>query len=300
MKYFAAAILYCLSVSALWAQQPTFKVGWNTYAAGIMLHEYTYTCTGNDTSKLVFVDSAQVLSTSDSLVTLRTYYPAREKALYKTASFYNSKKMLVRTEDYKDDNLVTVNEWRYDDKNRKTYSYTEDKIKGNSYKKVFDYSTEKKTQECMVSECSYYNGKIEFYTRAYYDRNNVKYKEVRLNDNNKDVVHIESYTYGQNGKLKERSVYFPEWKVTRKFQEKEGSVPEKCYKSLPIPISEKISLATRLAFLKKLVVRNMALLMTDTDCKEFEYKFSKFNCEVLISPKATNVNRIVFRFRERL
>lgn len=297
MKYCVyLAILSCSFFAKLNAQ-PTFKIGWDTYKAGIILHEYTYTFT--DTSKITLTDSAQVLVTPDSLIALRIGAPGRDKAVHKTATFYNAKKQVVKTEEFKDDNLLKVEEWRYDDKNRKSCYLIDDKVKGVNYKKLYEYEVDKKSHETVVSECSYYNGKIEFYTKDYYDRNNVKQKEVRLNDNNKDVVHIESYIYGDNGKVKERSVYFPEWHVTKKFPEKEGSAPDKCYKCFPLPALEKINLNTRMAMLKRLIIRNTALL-SDADCKDFEYTFSKMNCEVIMTPVAGNTRRIVYRFRERL
>src|SRR5205814_1785822 len=140
--------------------------------------------------------------------------------LHKTIHYFNNKKHIIKTEEYKGgDNLVLVNEWKYDEKDRKAFYSEDNKVNGKSYKKNYTYSTDKKSGETVVTESSYFNGRIEFYTKSYYDKKGMMYKEVRLNDNNKDVVHIESFTYGENGKVKERTVYFPEWRVTKKFQE---------------------------------------------------------------------------------
>jgi hypothetical protein len=227
-------------------------------------------------------------------------YPNHDNSVYKTSTYLNNKKQVIKTEEYRDDNLQVMNEWRYDDKNRKVAHVVDNKVTGNNYKKLFDYNRDKKSNELVVSETAYYNGRIEFYTREYYDKNNVKIKEVRLNDNNKDVVHIETYAYGENGKVKERTVYFPEWKVTKKFPEKGGNEIPKCFKKMPVGTAEKVQLATRIAYIKKLIARNQALL-GDKECTDFEYRFTNFsNCEIIITP--TNVNggrRVTFRYKEK-
>jgi hypothetical protein len=279
--------------------QSEFKIGWNTYKTGIILHEYTYNIAGKDSIQLIMTDSATVLWTSDSSVSVTINCPFREHVVYKTARFYNAKKQLVKTEEYKDESLMVTNEWKYDDKNRKCYHVEDNKQKGNVYKKTMEYATDKKTGETICSECAYFNGRIEFYTKCYYNKANEKYKEVRLNDNNKDVVHIESYTYGENGKVKERSVFFPEWKVTRKFQEKEGNQLPKCFKSFPLASGDKVTLATKEVFLRKFIPKIQTA--PDRDCDDYEFKFSKLNCEVALAPtKVNNGRKVTFRFRERV
>lgn len=296
-KILLFSTLYLLAANL--SAQPTFKAGWDTYKTGVLVHEYTYNYTVSDSLKMV--DSTLVFCTQDSMVMLSVSYPFRDKYVYKTASYYNARKQLIKTEEYKNDNLVMVNEWRYDDKNRKTAHFQENKVNGNNYKKNYDYSNDKKTGEVVASESSYVNGRIEFYTKTYYDKSNQKYKEVRLNDNNKDVVHIETFFYGENGKLRERSVYFPEWKVTKKFQEKEGNIPAKCSKLLPLGVADKVVLNTRTAYLKKFFARNQVVLM-DNDCDEFEYKFTNgFNCQIIIrNTKLPHMRQMVYRFKERM
>lgn len=292
---------FCFSICCSVAlSQPTFKAGWNTYPTGSLTHEYLYNMTNNDTGKLVLVDSLMIFASTDSLVTLTVHIPFREKSIYKTVNYFNIKKQVLKTEEYKDDNLLVMNEWKYDDKNRKIYHYDDNKITGNNFRKTFEYTTDKKNGDVIVSESSYFNGRIEFYTKTYYDKNSVKYKEVRYNDNNKDIVHIENFYYGENGKLKERSVYFPEWKVTKKFEERAGSQLQKCYRCLPVGTAEKITLAGKVPFIKRLVNRNMVLLM-DQECDQFEYTFKNFTTTdiILTNINLANTKRVIFRFKEK-
>ncbi len=291
--------LFIVAISA--AAQSTFKVGWNTYKTAMVTHQFTYRYTYTDSTILTLIDTVTILCTGDSSVTLAMHTPMREKCTYKTANFMNIKKQVVKTEEYKNDNLLSNNEWRYDDKFRKIQHIEENKVTGNVYKKNYDYGPDKKTGDMVVTESAYYNGKIEFYTKSYYDKKSVKYKEVRLNDNNKDVVHVESYTYGDNGKVKERSVFFPEFKVTKHFPEHEGELPFKCYRSLPMGTIEKPGINNRIPFIKKVLVKNQAIIY-DKDCDAFEYKFTNnSNCEVIVSTtKTPNVWQVVYRFKEHV
>jgi len=299
MRRIILAMLLIAGGGSIWAQA-TFKSGWNTYNTRTITHEYTYNYSFTDSIRLFLADSLQMFTSADSEVTLTIHHPLHDNSIYKTANYLNPKKQVVKTEEYKDENLQVMNEWRYDEKNRNIYHFEDNKVSGNSFKKLYEYATDKKSGETVVTETSYYNGRIEFYTKAYYDRDNVKIKEVRLNDNNKDVVHIETYTYGENGKVKERSVYFPEWKVTKKFEEKEGSEVPKCFRTLPVGTAEKPNLNTRIAFIKRLIMRNKVLL-SDKDCHDFEYKFTNYtNCDIVVA--TTNVNngrKIIFRFKEK-
>jgi hypothetical protein len=280
--------------------QSTFKGGWNTYQTGAIIHEYTYNF-NDDTAKLFLLDSATTLVSTDSLATLTLSYPARDKSIYKTLHYFNARKLLVKKECYKNDNMTSSYEWSYDEKNRKAVYIEDNKVSGNVFRKTYDYNADKKNGDNVVTENSYINGRIEFYTKMYYDKSNVKYKEVRLNDNNKDVVHIESYIYGENGKVKERSVYFPEWKVTRKFQERDGCILPRCYRCLPVGTAEKITLANRLSFVKRLLGRNIALL-SDPGCEQYEYLFKNFtNCEItVLTTTPNNAKKVVFRFKEKI
>ena len=291
-----ALISICVSAHA----QPTFKAGWNNYQTGMIIHEYTYNYTFTDSFRLFLTDSSVIFATADSMVTEAVSSHLHDNAVYKTVHFFNNKKEVTKTEEYKDENLQQANEWRYDEKGRKIFQSEDNKLNGNNYKKNYDYFTDKKSGETIVTESAYYNGKIEFYTKSYYDKNNQKTKEVRLNDNNKDVIHIETYVYGENGKVKERSVYFPEFKVTKKFEEHEGDLLPKCFKTMPMGTAEKINLHTRISFIKRLMMRMQATL-SDKDCDEFEYKFSNgSNCEIIVSStKVNNTKKLIFRYKDK-
>jgi len=281
--------------------QSTFKAGWNNYQTGQIIHEFTYNYTFTDSVRLFLADSSVIFATADSMVTEAITYHLRDNAIYKTVHFFDGKKQVTKTEEYKDDNLQQANEWRYDEKGRKIFQMEDNKLNGNNYKKNYEYATDKKSGETIVTESAYYNGKIEFYTKSYYDKIGQKTKEVRLNDNNKDIIHIESYIYGDNGKVKERSVYFPEFKVTKKFQEPEGDVLPKCYKTMPMGTNEKINLHTRISFIKRFMTR-MKPVIFDKDCDEFEYKFNNgTNCEIIVaSTKVNNAKKLTFRYKEKV
>ncbi len=280
--------------------QASFKAGWNTYQTGTLTHEYVYSYTNNDTNKLILTDSLLILASPDSLVTVTISVPFRQRSVFKKIHYFNEKKQVARVEEYKDENLMVSREWRYDDKNRKISHLEENKVSGSTYRKTYDYATDKKNGDIIVTETSQYNGRTEFYTKSYYDKHSVKYKEVRLNDNNKDVVHIETFFYNEQGKLKERSVYFPEWKVTKRFEEKEGSIPLACCKCLPVGTAEKITIPGRLSFIRRLLVRNMAFL-SNSDCPEFEYTYKNFTtCDIIVSTTSNPANKkVIFRYKEK-
>ena len=299
MKRSIFTLVLCSITVALWAQ-PVFKAGWNNYPIGTLTHEYGYNVAFADSIKLNITDSSQIFTSPDSLVILVVSFPFRDKSIYKTVHYLNAKKLEIKTEDYKDDNLLKSKEWRYDDKGFKTYYTEENKVNGSSFRKSYDHFTDKKTGDVIVTETSYNNGRVEFYTKSYYDKKNVKYKEVRLNDNNKDVVHIESFFYGENGKLKERSIFFPEWHVTKKFEEKEGNEIPKCFRIMPVGIADKATLPGRMMYIKKVLTKNQMTIL-DGECHDFEFKFRNFsNCELVVC--STNVNngkRVVFRYKEK-
>ena len=297
-KVFTFLLLLLLATCA--HAQSTFKAGWNNYQTGMIIHEYSYNYTFTDSVHLFLTDSTLVYATADSMVTEAICTHAHDNAIYKTVRFFSAKKQPLKTEEYKDDLLQMVNEWKYDDAGRKTYQLEDNKLNNNVYKKNYDYTTDKKTGETIVTETAYYNGKIEFYTKSYYDREHQKVKEVRLNDNNKDIIHIESYTYGENGKVKERSVYLPEFKVTKKFEEHEGTLLPKCFKTMQMGTAEKIQLHTRVSFIKRFMTRMQPTF--DRDCDEFEFKYTNLvNCEIVVaSTKVNNNKKLIFRYKERI
>ena len=124
---------------------------------------------------------------------------------------------------------------------------------------------------------------------------------MRYNDNNRDIVHIENFAYGENKRLKERSIYFPEWKVTKRFEESEGNYPVKCFAFLPVGIPDKVTMASRMLYLRKVLVKNKALF-NDVECHEFEYKFiNRLNCDIVVhTTKVNNGKQVVIRIKERV
>lgn len=298
MKKLAVAI--CLVVAGFGARaQATFKCGWTTYKTAMIVHEYTYSYVFADSFKLYLADSAKTFVAADSAATLTISTPYRDNSKCKIANYYDAKKKIVKTEEYKDDLVQDIKEFKYDEKNRKTFQSEENRLTNSNYKKTYSFATEK-NGDFVISEISSYNGRVEFYTKTYYDKNSVKYKEVRLNDNNKDVVHVENFYYNAAGRLKERSVYFPEFKVTKKFPEAGGDMPAKCFKAQALNIQEKATLSTKVGFLKRVLNKNMALI-TDRDCNEFEYRFLAPDCEVIISTtKVNNVKQVIFRYKQKV
>ncbi len=300
MKNIAQFLLLLLTSAGVTAQ-PTFKAGFRTYNTTLIVYEFTFNYVHTDSARLSATDSAKTYVGQDSLVTMTEASRYRDKAIYKTVNYFSAKKQLLKSEDYKDDNLVEINEWRYDDKNRKTVHYKDNKINGNTYRKQYDYTADKKTGESVVTESSFFNNKIEFYTKMYYDKHNVMYKEVRLNDNNKDIIHVETFTYGDNGKVSGRSVYFPEFKVTKKFEEPAGQVPAKCFGFMPMGTPDKVNLNNRVAYIKRVITKNMTKL-SDPACKDYEYTFTNSsNCTITIATtKVNNGKSVRYRFKEKV
>lgn len=294
------ALAFLLVAGPLRAQQ-TFKAGWKTYNTGSIIHEYIYNYTHTDSVRLALADSVTTYVAADSAVAMTEAVRGRDNNVYKTINYFNPKRQLVKSEEIKDDALQEANEWKYDDKNRKVCHVRTNALTNNIYKKTYDYSTDKKTGESVTTECSYFNGKIEFYTRMYFDKDNVKVKEVRMNDNNKDIIHVENYTYGENGKVKERSVYFPEFKVTKKFDEPAGNVPAKCYGIKPVGISARVTPTSKVPYITSVITRNKAMLQ-DPGCREFEYTFTNnVNCVITIATTKVNNGRTVrYRFKEKV
>ena len=296
-KLTVAALLAIAGLSA--RGQANFKCGWTSYKTAMIIHEYTYSYVFADSFKLYLADSSKTFVAPDSAATLTVSTPYRDNSKCKIADYLDAKKKVVKTEEYKDDLVQSIKEFKYDDKNRKTFQSEENRLTSSNYKRNYTFSTEK-NGDFVISEVSMFNGRVEFYTKTYYDKNSQKYKEVRLNDNNKDIVHVENFYYNAAGRLKERTVYFPEFKVTKKFAEPGGDVPAKCFKTQALNIAEKPALNSKVSFLKKVLSKNMALA-TDRDCTEFEYKFLSQDCEVIISStKVNNVKQVIFRYKQKL
>lgn len=281
--------------------QSTFKAGWNTYNTGMIIHEYNYKYMHSaDGPHLYATDSALTFVDRDSLVTMRVAHNPKGGVEYKTINYMNPRKYVIKKEEYSNGNMVELNTWKYDDKNRMTFHLKQDKTNGYTYKKNYRYEKEKNGGYIMF-ESSYFNGRIEFYTKYHYDSKKVLVKEVRLNDNNKDVVHVETYTYGENGKVKERSVYFPEFRVTKTFKEPEGNVPAKCSATMAAGIKAIANPATKISYIKGVIMKNLATI-SDPECSDFDFTFSnKSNCSVRVASTKINNGRIVcYQFREKM
>jgi hypothetical protein len=281
--------------------QQTFKTIWKTYDVGWIIHEYNYNYIHSDSVHLYLLDSATTYVSKDSLVTMTVATRYRDKSLYKTINYLNPAKLVIKTEDIKDEVLQEVDEWVYDDKNRKVQHHKDSKLNGNKYRKKYEYKTDSKTGGSEAIESSYYNDRIEFYTKMYYDKQHVLYKEVRLNDNNRDVIHVENFYYGENGRLKERTVFFPEFKVTKKFQEQAGDIPAKCYAFKAVGVPERATLGTKIAYMKKVLLKNQVSI-ADPACKEFELTFTNnTTCAITVATtKVNNGKTVRFRFKEKI
>jgi len=293
----SSVLIFCVyTISA----QVAFKAGWDAYEAKSVIHEYTYSYINKDEIKLSLIDSIVIYITADSSVVMATNSLITEKQTIKKVSFYNASKKLVKQEEFNGNEVVNSVEYRYDSKSRKIFQEEINKGTGNTYRKTYEYTTDKKTKEDMIQEVSYLNNKIEYYDRSYFDKNGLKYKEVRLNDNNKDIMHVETYTYNSENKLTHRSVFFPQFKVTKEFDENTDTQPEKCTKMTFCGVPDKASIVGRLAFMKKVLAKNQACF-SDPQCQNFEYKFTSMpNCEIVV--KTTKVNHgknVIFKYRER-
>jgi len=287
------AILLLLIIKAY--GQPTFNTGWHTYKATTLYREYNYNINYKDSFRIWLFDSTQVFVSPDSLITMSLDHSIYDKTIYKTVNYFGKTKQINKEEEYKNDVLQRVSTWKYDAKNKLISYSVVDEHKNSNVTKTYEYEKEK-DGESTVTECSSYNGRPEFYTTDYYDKRNVKYKEVRLNDNRKDVVHVETYKYDAYGKLKERSVFFPEFRVTKKFVENGGD--PKCYKQVPAT-KEIADMAGKEAFVKKQLVKYQSAINGKGSCEDMEYHlyFIKPICEIIIK-KVHNKGTVSLHFKE--
>lgn len=297
MRSFVTTLL--ISLPSLVLAQATFKCGWDTYKTAMVVHEYTYRFEIRDSVHLYLADSTKSWVAQDSQVVMNVTFPFQGyKTIFKKAEYYNPKRKMAKMEEWKDNLTTTIKEFKYDDKNRLIQETEDNKATGKTYKKVYDYSTDKNGDQ-VIKSVSYENGAVEFYTNSYIDKDNRKTKEVRLNNNNKDILNTENFYYTTDGRLKQRTVYFHEWKVNKKFDEPGGEDPAKCFRAIPLTVNEKPALNTKVAFLRKLLKQNQAMLL-DPDCRNYIYRFYNKDCEALVrTTKVNNITEVVFRFRER-
>jgi hypothetical protein len=291
--------LILLVLPASLCGQTTFKCGWNTYKTDYIVRQYTYGCSTQDSIRLYLQDSTVVFVAPDSQVVYSINYPSGKKYLFKNAQYYNPKKQLVKEEEFRDQDLQVVTEYTYDDKKRKKSVVEDNKLTGVVYKKTFEHSIDKQTKDSVVLEMAHSNGRVEFYTKSYYNKKGQCYKEVRLNDNNKDIVHVENFIYFPSGRLKERTVFFPEFKVTKTFPESSYDDPPKCVRNYPINIPDKFTVSSKVSYTKKLLRKNTNVF-TDPDCHDFKFRFVSKDCEVSIAnTKVNNMKLVLVSYREK-
>ncbi|NDC40881.1 MAG: hypothetical protein EBZ77_04915, partial [Chitinophagia bacterium] len=265
-----------------------------------VVHECTYNWVIKDSIRIFWQDSTYTYITADSQMVCSFFRSSQDKGLYKVGRFYNDKKLLVKEEKYKDDNLAEVTEYAYNDKKRMTVKTHTDKLQQKSSKQLYEYSVDKASGDEMVSTVDYEDNRIMFYTRAYYNKKGQKYKEVRLNDNNKDVIHVEKFFYTASGKLKGRSVFFNEFNVTKEYQEAGDDLPEGCSRTLPVNIPDKFTASGKIGYIRKLLKRNITA-MSDATCHKFDFRFTGKECDVRVfTTGINNINQAVVTYREKL
>jgi hypothetical protein len=273
--------------------QSTFNGGWGVYKTGSLTRMYTYTYDIRDSVQLALTDSTQIFASPDSAVIMTINYSLHDKFFYKTTNYAGKNKLVYKSEHYKGNTMQSVDEWKYDLKNRPIYHSENSKVNGATYIKTYTYEPDNATGGQIITENAYYNGKVEFYTMDYYDRKNIRYKEIRLNDNKSATVHVETYQYDANGRLKLRQVYFPEFKVTKKFNMGNDQDYTKCFKQISVP-DEVVNAANKELFLKRQLLKYKAIL-TDKDCKELEYILNSRGYKITVTKsKADNKKTVSF------
>lgn len=272
--------------------QTSFTADFKTYNIATIIKEYRYNYQISDAISTSFIDSTVTWVGPDSLVTLSIDYPSD----HRTINYLNKKKQVLKTEYMRGETLMNYKVWRYDSFNRITY-YEVKQIAapGQSYIKTFHFDNKKTAEGSSETEYSYFNGKQEFATTSYFDKKNVKQKEVRVNGGGL-TIHIETYRYDTHGRLRERSIYFPEYRTTKNFAESVGPDP-KCMKQFLLP-KEIVTEANR----EKIITRELTKYkkpLLDKDCDNLEYKVSNTACEITISKEKESNKIVIFKTLER-
>ena len=258
------------------------------YTVAMVQREFLYEVVGKDSAVLKLLDSAVSYSTSDSSVYMRVSYVLGGGAASKEVGFHNEKRQQVRLVKYIGEAEVGESTWEYEANGSRKMSLVEDdKLKGVVRKETYEYSNDRINGDQIVTVTKQIGGRVEGFLKEYYDKSGRKYKEVKLADNKKDVVHTESFFYGENGKLRSRSIYFNEFKVTKDFKEAGGDEPEKCTKNFALVLSERPNVATKEAILRTFINKNKALI-TDKDCAAYDFTFKSPACDINLknSPKS--------------
>jgi hypothetical protein len=300
MMKFVLNIFLCLMMAISCTAQNGMTVGKDKLPVGYVTHQYIYELTYKDSARLSLIDSVLILATKDSLFVEERNSPSGSGNVLVTDTWLNKQKKVLTTEESKNNVVNMTKEWSYDATGMTAVSYSENnREKGAVHREVYSKSTDRINGDVIIDITSYAGDKVEFYSKAYYDKSNRKYKEVRLNDNKKDVLHTENYTYNEAGKLVSRSVYFKEFNVTKTYKEPEAIESPKCYKNFPLQLPDRMGYANRLVLLKSFLQKNQATLQ-DKDCPEFEYNYKSFNCELQVKTnKAATMRLLRVTVRER-
>jgi hypothetical protein len=278
----------CLFVGLGAVGQKQFKVGDKMLNAASVQREFYYEVVGKDSAVVKLNDSAVSYATADSAVCMRMNYVVGGGLPTKEVALRNEKRQLLKLTHYVGDNVINESSWEYEAGGLRKISMVEDdKSKGVVRKEGYEYSNDKINGDQIITVTKYNGGKVEGYLKQYFDKGGRKYKEVQIADNKKDVVHTETFYYAENGKLRSRSIYFNEFKVTKDFVESGGDEPEKCTKNFALALSDKPTSANKDAVLRTFINKNKAL-MTDKDCNFYDYTFKSPGCDINLrnSPKS--------------
>ena len=288
--YFIIYFIIFIQVSNAQLSKP---MGSGNLIGGTVVRQYLYEINYRDSFKLALIDSQITEIARDSSEVTQINFPIGSVKVIKVVSNYSPKKKILRRADYDGNNLIRESVWGYNESIGEKISFQEfDKTNNSEKKETYENSRDKINGDLITQVTVYKNGKVEYYTREFYDKNSRKYKEVRLNDNKKDIMHTESFFYGENGKLVRRSIYFNEFKVTKDFKESENTSPIKCFKNFPLVLTERIVPANKVNFLKSFLGKNKELIL-DKDCSDFEYNFKVFNTELQVRSSSKNKTKQV-------
>ena len=279
--------------------QKTFKVDGETFVTGMITRQYLYDITFRDSFLLHLVDSEVVYATLDSGIIADFNWPIGGAYVAKFWTM-NKQRFPLKCRYFTADHLVSEQSWDYDPTGKIKLEFTEgDKAKGTLRKETYSYSEDKINGDQIILVSSTLNGKPEFFTKQYYDKRNLKYKEVRLADNKKDVVHTESFNYDEGGRLVSRSIHFNEFNTTKTFKEAESTVGGKCFKRLPLSLKERVTAGNKVQILRKMLGENQVII-NDPSCKDFEYSFKSFSCEILVKTNSkSGTKQAVLTIREK-
>lgn len=293
-KTVLATTLMLLSVSS--RAQNTFQSGWKTYKTGTLTKQYDYTFDFRDSVKLALLDSVSTFASTDSTVVVILESAPNAKPT-RTVNYLNNNQKVVKSEYYIGETLMKVNQWRYDPLNRITYfSYSETSAPRHNYIRTYSYQVEKTAEGSLETERSTYNGRAEFTTEHYFNKKHEPLRDIRMNDVH-HVEHIETFVYDKEGNLKERVIFFPEFRATKHFEV--AHTDGKCEKNFPKGI-DKVIPSYREVYLRHLIAK-YKLALLDDNCPTLEYNFNNPGTDILITKeKEHHTRKISFITKYRL